>query len=194
MSDLLFDHINQHISLDRKDFPSILSFFCVQQVKKKENLLAEGQYCKANYFVTKGCLRMFFTDDNGTEHTIQFALEHWWMTDIEAFNKGKKASFAIQAIESGEVLAIDKQSQEKLLALHPEMERYFRMVYERAYAASLFRVKYIFHLSKDKFYALFNQRYPEFVQRVPQKILASFLGFTPEYLSELRKKLASKKK
>lgn len=194
MTDALTDHICRHISPDKASRASILSFFTPQEVKKKENLVEEGGHCRFNYFVVKGCLRMFFLDDDGSEQTIQFALENWWMTDLDAFKKGKRASFTVQAIEKSEVLAISKTSMDELLKQHPEMERYFRMIYERAYAASLFRVKYIFGLSKDKFYQLFNQMYPEFVQRIPQKILASFLGFTPEYLSELRKRRATKKK
>ncbi|MBO9659286.1 MAG: Crp/Fnr family transcriptional regulator, partial [Chitinophagaceae bacterium] len=135
-----------------------------------------------------GCMRMFFLTENGTEQTIQFALENWWMTDIEAFNKGKKATLSVQTIEACELLAIDRPSLEKLLTIHPDMERYFRMIYERAYSASLSRVRYIFQLSKEDFYHHFSTTYPEFVQRIPQKIMASFLGFTPEYLSGLRGK------
>ncbi len=73
------------------------------------------------------------------------------------------------------------------------MEKYFRLVYERAYAASLLRIRMISRMPKQEFYELFANKYPEFIQRLPQKVLASFLGFTPEYLSELRKKRTAKK-
>ncbi|MET0463562.1 MAG: Crp/Fnr family transcriptional regulator [Chitinophagaceae bacterium] len=188
MSIQLINHISKHVSIGKKDLESVAGFFTPVQAKKKEDLVTEGMHCRYNYFVVKGCLRMFFLTEAGTEQTIQFALENWWMTDLEAFNKSRNASFTVQAIEPCELLAIDKTSTEKMLAMHPIMERYFRMIYERAYSASLSRIQYIFQFSKEDFYLHFSNTYPEFVQRIPQKILASFLGFTPEYLSELRGK------
>ncbi|WP_295127766.1 Crp/Fnr family transcriptional regulator [uncultured Chitinophaga sp.] len=194
MSDILFQHIAKHINISSNDFAAMLPYFRLLNVKKKEDLVMEGKPCRQNYFVLKGSLRMFFLTENGGEQTIQFAIENWWMTDVDAFSKGKTASFTVQAMEHAEVISISKEDMDQLLAAYPFMERYFRMIYERAYAASLFRVKYIFQLSKEQFYNHFASQYPAFIQRIPQKILASFLGFTPEYLSELRKKQALGKK
>lgn len=194
MSEALFDHIKKHIDIDKNEIASVLPYFNPLRVKKKQLLITEGKACRKNYFVVKGCLRMFFLDENGNEQTIQFALENWWMTDIDAFNKRRKASFSVQALEDTEVLEIDKDAMDSMLTEFPAMERYFRLIYERAYSASLFRVKYILRLSKEAFYELFTASYPDFIQRVPQKVLASFLGFTPEYLSELRKKQVQRKK
>lgn len=188
MSKQLKEHITQHISIEEEVIDSILSYFSFQSYDKKACLLHEGQHCKSLYFVKKGCLRLFFIDDKGNEQTIQFAIEDWWMTDLTAFHGGKLAEFNIQAVEFTEVMEIDKISLEELLKEFPQMERYFSKIYQRAYAASLMRVKHIFTFSKEAFYELFSTKYPQFVQRIPQKILASFLGFTPEYLSELRKK------
>ncbi|MCK7557953.1 Crp/Fnr family transcriptional regulator [Chitinophaga sedimenti] len=190
MSTPLHQHIAKHIPITPEEAADIALYFHPADYKKKENLITEGQYNHQLFFVVKGVLRMFFITDNGNEQTIQFAIENWWMTDHDAFHKGITATFSVQAIENAEVLCITKPNMEALLKAHPIMERYFRMVYERAYTASLFRVKYIFDYSKDRFYLHFSNAYPEVVQRIPQKILASFLGFTPEYLSELRKKLA----
>lgn len=190
MPESLYLHIKRHTALSEAEFNAIRGYFDTRKVKKKELLVTEGKLCTRHFFVVKGCLRLFFLKEDGQEQTIQFAIENWWMTDIDAFNKKKRAAFSVQAIEVTEVLEIEKNRLDELLETHPVMERYFRMVYERAYTASLFRVKYIFQLSKDAFYAHFSNTYPEFVQRIPQKILASFLGFTPEYLSALRKKKA----
>ncbi|GAB2810034.1 hypothetical protein GCM10027043_06670 [Ferruginibacter profundus] len=143
--------------------------------------------------MVKGCLRLYFTDDSGTEQTLQFALENWWMTDLDAFRAGRRSVYTIQALEPAEVLVIDAENYALLLQQQPLMEKYFRLVYERAYAASLLRVQMISRMPKNEFYQLFEAKYPDFLQRIPQKILASFLGFTPEYLSELRKKRIEKK-
>ncbi len=187
MTDILLNHISQYVSLDKNVAQEIALFFTALNFKKRQVLLEEGNTCDTLYFVSKGCLRLYHSDDKGVEQTIQFALETWWMTDIDAFHKRGKSSYSIQALENSEIIAITKDDWDFLLEKFPELEKYFRHIYERAYAASLFRIK-LFRLSKEAFYHLFRDSYPGFIQRVPQKIVASFLGFTPEYLSELRKK------
>jgi CRP-like cAMP-binding protein len=166
----------------------ILAFFETRAFNKKGILLEEGKRCSSYFFVVKGCLRLFFTDEKGAEQTLQLALENWWMTDLDAFRSERKSAYTIQALEATEVLVVTARNYELMLAKFPVMEKYFRLIYERAYAASLSRIRMISRMPKDEFYDLFQSKYPAFLQRVPQKVLASFLGFTPEYLSELRKK------
>lgn len=168
-------------------------FFETRTYRKKELLQEEGKTCNSYFFVVKGCLRLYFTDNNGAEQTLQFALENWWMTDLDAFRARQRSAYSIQALEATEVLAINAKNYTLLLEKTPLIEQYFRRVYERAYAASLLRVRMISRMPKHEFYELFETKYPEFIQRIPQKIMASFLGFTPEYLSELRKKRGTKK-
>ncbi|MDJ1472347.1 Crp/Fnr family transcriptional regulator [Cytophagaceae bacterium DM2B3-1] len=188
MDHLLLCHITKNVALSVEESEKILSYFNYHEYGKKEHLVLEGQPCKQLYFVIKGSLRMYFTDEKGMEQTIQFAIENWWMTDLMAFQRGGLSEFSIQTIEKTQIMQIQQETLEKLLLEVPQLERYFKNIYQRAYAASLLRVKYLFTMSKEKFYDYFSSKYPEFIQRIPQKILASFLGFTPEYLSELRKK------
>lgn len=191
MSQIFRNHLEKFIKISDNDFEEILSYFEVKNFAKKENLLEEGQICKYNYFVLNGLLRKFFINEKGTEQTTDFALESWWMTDNFSFEHKTPADFSIQTVEKSEVLFISYGSQEKLLEQFPVMEKYFRIVYQRAFSANQRRVKYIFSYSKEEFYLNLLRKYPEFVQRVPQYLIASFLGFTPEYLSELRKKIVS---
>lgn len=188
MSRILLQDINQLISLSEEEKKAIASFFTDVTLKKKETVLEEGQVCKQHYFVEKGLLRMYYVNEKGVEHTTQFALENWWLTDHMSFQKQLPSGFYIQAVEESHVSAISLHDQEQLLVQHPSMEKYFRIVYQRAYAANQFRIKYIYDLSKEEMYDTFATKNPEFVQRIPQYLLASFLGFTPEYLSELRRK------
>ena len=191
MSNIFKHHIEKFININEEEFLAIFSFFQVQQVKKKENLLMEGQVCKYHYFVLNGCLRKFFVNEKGVEQTTEFAIENWWMTDNIAYERRLPTQFYIQAVEHSAVLRIDSYAQEKLLAAFPKMERYFRFVYQRAYAASQMRIKYLYDLSKEEMFHHFFKNHPEFTRRIPQHLIASFLGFTPEYLSELRKKSIS---
>jgi len=189
----LIQHIQKITDSHGIDDGSILSYFETEAFKKKGILQEEGKRCSSYFFVVKGCLRLFFTDHNGAEQTLQFAMENWWMTDLDAFRSERQSAYTIQALEITEVLAITARNYELLLAKFPVMEHYFRLIYERAYAASLSRVRMISRMPKDEFYDVFRSKYPAFMQRIPQKVLASFLGFTPECLSELRKKKAKKK-
>jgi CRP-like cAMP-binding protein len=191
MTDLFKKHIEKFIVINEEEFSEVLSFFQVEQVQKKQNLMMEGQVCKYHYFVLKGCLRKFFVNEKGIEQTTEFAIENWWLTDNKAFEQRLPTEFFIQAVEHSEVLRIDNLSQEQLLQAFPKMERYFRFIYQRAFAASQMRIKYLYGLSKEAFYHHLNEQHPEFVQRMPQYLIASYLGFTPEYLSEIRKKFSS---
>jgi CRP-like cAMP-binding protein len=184
-------HLEKFVSVTDADFEAITGFLGVRRVGKKENLLEEGQACKAQYFVIKGCLRLFFLNDKGTEQTTQFAIENWWLTDSIAFERGLPASFSVQAVEPSVVLVLTSSDMEAMLRDFPFLEKYFRIIFHKAYAASQFRVRYIFDFSKEAFYLHFLKAHPGFAQRVPQYLLASFLGLTPEYLSEIRKKHVS---
>lgn len=188
MSEIFKTHLDKFVSINDVEFQEILSFFEVKLVRKKETLLEAGQLCKEHFFVLKGILRKFFINEKGSEQTTEFAIETWWMTDNMAYERQQKTEFYIQAVETCEILVISQSNQTELLQRFPVLERYFRFIYQRAYAAAEMRIKYIFSYAKDEFYFHLLENYPEFVQRVPQYLIASYLGFTPEYLSEIRKK------
>jgi CRP-like cAMP-binding protein len=191
MSEPFKKHIEKFTQINDSEFVDILAFFRTEHVKKKKNLLIEGQICKSNHFVIHGCLRKFFVNEKGIEQTTEFAIENWWITDNIAYEHRLPTEFYIQAVENSTILSIDHDAQEKLLLDFPKMERYFRFIYQRAYAAAQMRVKYLYQFSKEDIYHHLNEKYPEFVQRIPQYLIASYLGLTPEYLSEIRNKSRS---
>lgn len=191
MTDSFKQHLRKFIKIDEEEFETVLSYFTLREVKKKENLLMEGDVCRSQYFVLSGCLRMFFMNEKGVEQTTQFAIENWWITDNMAYERQQASAFHIQAVEYSHVLKIDHHEQEQLLQLLPKMERYFRFIYQRAYAASQRRIRFLYEFTREELYHHFNDHYPEFVQRLPQYLIASYLGFTPEYLSEIRSKARS---
>ena len=108
-----------------------------------------------------------------------------------AFQRHTTAQFSIRAVETTSVLSITAERQRQLLEKVPELNSYFHFVFQQSYAASQVRIRKLYELSKEELYRDFSRQFPEFVQRVPQYLLASFLGFTPEYLSEIRKKYIS---
>ena len=181
-------HIRRYVELSEQDVETIESYVYPLELKKREFLVTEGQVCKYNYFVEKGCLRMFYVNEKMTEITVQFALETWWLSDYFSFARQMPSEYSIQAVEKSLVIAIDNSEQDKLFAEVPQLERYLRIMMQRALAASQLRIKLIYQLSKEEMYRHFNASFPAFFQRVPQYMIASYLGITPEYLSELRKK------
>lgn len=191
MLDIFKKHIHKFTSLTDQEFEEIEKFFDIKEVAKKENLLAEGQICRRHYFVLNGLLRKFYINEKGIEQTTEFAIETWWLTDNFAFENQVPTEVYIQAVEQSTILYITQEKQEKLLKEFPVMERYFRFVYQRAYAAAQKRIQFLFSFSKEEFYFQAVRNHPEFVQRVPQYLIASYLGFTPEYLSEIRKRVSS---
>jgi len=191
MEHQLIGHLKKYVTIDATEELEILSFFEAKTFSKKENLVNQDSKCNFHFFVIEGCLRMFFINDKGMEQTIQFALENWWITDYLAFDQQLKTQFTIQAVEKTDVFQIDFRNQEKLLFKFPKLERYFRLIYQRAYSASQLRIKYLYDLSREENYHHFNNLFPEFSKRIPQHLLASYLNMSPEYLSEIKKKSQS---
>lgn len=181
-------HITNYVSLTETDAAFVTQYSKLLSFKKKEYLLKEGQVCKSLYFIEKGCLRLYFVNNKGIEQTTQFAIENWWIADYMSYTNQSSSPFYIQAVESSVICSVEHADQEALIKMVPAMEKYFRLMLQKAFAASQLRIKYLYELSREEGYHHFINAYPDFVQRIPQYMLASYLGFTPEYLSELRKK------
>lgn len=191
MHDCLKAHILKWVDLEEAELETLSPYFEELAVKKKQNLLTEGKACEYSYFIVKGLLRLFFINSKGVEQTTQFAMENWWMADYHSFSSQKPSEYYIQAVEPSAVIRLSYRAQEALLTECPKMEKYFRLLHQRVHAASQFRIKNLYSLSREELYHDFNRLYPEFVQRIPQYLMASYLGFSPEYLSEIRKKKIS---
>src|SRR5215216_2795853 len=155
----LIQHIQKITASPKLEDDLILTFFETRTFQKKGILLEEGKRCSFYFFVVKGCLRLFFTDQKGVEQTLQLALENWWLTDMDAFRAERISAYTIQALEATEVLTITARNYELMLARFPVMEQYFRLIYERAYTASLSRIRMISRMPKDEFYDLFQSKY-----------------------------------
>jgi len=184
----LLVHIRKFVSLSEEEEEILSPYLKEKSLKKKDYLLKEGQICMANHFVAKGCLRMFYITEEGNEQMIQFAIDNWWMTDYMSFDSQKPSQFNIQAVENSEIIFLEKKTLEELFTRLPKLERYFRIIVQKAYAASVMRLRYIFTQSGEERFHHFNKSFPEFVQRVPQYMLASYLGFSAEFLSKIRAK------
>jgi len=180
-------YINRYVTFTDAEVDKIYNEFQLRTFDKKKYLLQQGEICKHNYFILSGLTRSFYISPKGNEKITLFAVDNWWITNTESFVKETPSQIYIQAIENTAVLAIDKLSLEKLYGANPKIERLFRILNENMLIAV--QRKYDVYLqmkSKERYYN-FIKSLPNFVQRVPQYMIASYLEITPEYLSELRK-------
>ncbi|EHQ29230.1 Crp/Fnr family transcriptional regulator [Mucilaginibacter paludis] len=188
MYNSLIEHINKFAQLNAEEAELITKSVSLKIIKKKDFLLKPGQVCKSNYFVIKGCLRLYFINRKETEHITQFAIENWWITDQDSFDHQLPSDNYLQAVENTTVIVLEKAVLDDLFIRVPQLERYFRLILQMVYTAWQRRIKYIYNQTDEERYRLFSQRFPEFMQRVPQYMIASYLGFTPQFLSKIRAK------
>jgi CRP/FNR family transcriptional regulator, anaerobic regulatory protein len=184
----LIQHIQKFVPLNADEEQLLLPYLTYLEVDKKQYLFSEGDLCKAQYFVIEGCLRMYFIKENGVEQIVQFGIDNWWISDYTSFTLHAPSQFYLQAVQKSKIIVLKQDKQDELLDRLPKLERYFRRVYQRAYAAAQTRLVYFNDLSGEEQYRHFVSRFPDFVQRIPQYMLASYLGFTPEFLSKIRSK------
>lgn len=187
--EILIKNIQRHVPLSEKDKQLLSDTFHSKKIKRKQFLLEAGDVSKYIYFIKEGCIRMYFTDKEGEEHVIGFSVEDWWAGDIASFSHAEPSIFSIDALEDSEVLYTDKAGMDKLYAQLPQLEKYFRIIFQNALAAQFQRVTNTNSFTAEERYVAFQKKYPQFDRRIPQKYLASYLGITPEFLSKLKKHL-----
>jgi len=193
MFDLLRAHIEKRIHLRDEEFSRCTQFFIPRKVKKRQFLLQEGDICRHIAFVNSGCLRAYTVDHKGEEHIIQFAIEDWWISDLNSYLTGSPATYNIDALQDSEVLLLEKSARDKLLEAVPAIERFFRLLQEANYIATHRRINNSLSASAEERYLQFIKTYPALVEQVPQGHIASYLGITPQSLSRIRKELSTKR-
>jgi CRP-like cAMP-binding protein len=184
----LLSHVQKFILLTLDEQETIKQYVQYLTAKKKQYLFSEGDVCNAQYFVIEGCLRMYFIKDSGVEQIVQFGIDNWWISDYTSLTSATSSQFYLQAVQPSKLIVLKKDKQEELFERIPKLESYFRRIYQRAYAAAQTRQIYFSDLSGEEKYHHFASRFPDFIQRIPQYMLASYLGFTPEFLSKIRAK------
>ncbi|WP_051292628.1 Crp/Fnr family transcriptional regulator [Olivibacter sitiensis] len=160
-----------------------------KEVPKKTFLLHQGEICRFEAYVVKGCVRVYFIDAQGAELTLYFAVEDWWVSDIASFQEHKPSTLFIETLEDSELLLLTLETKELLLKEIPLFERVFRLMVQRNLANLQERLFQTVTTSAVEKYLNFLERYPNIPNRVAQHYIASYLGFTPEFLSKVRRRL-----
>ncbi|MFZ4544103.1 MAG: Crp/Fnr family transcriptional regulator [Saprospiraceae bacterium] len=188
MDSTLIKYFTSCITLNSIEIETLKQSFTLKKVPKKTFLLREGEVCQSEAFVVKGCLKSYFIDQNGFEVILTFAVENWWVSDIASFQDQKPSKMFIETLEDCELLLLTPSSKEELLNKLPKLERVFRIMVQRHLAGYQERLFSNIALSAPERYTIFLQKYPDISQRVPQHLIASYLGISPEFLSKIRSK------
>src|SRR5215216_5268271 len=193
MTELLKQNIAKHVSLSENETEAFCDLFDQKLIKKKRFLLRDGEVCKFEGFVTKGIFRVYHIDISGAAQILYFAVEDWWITDIDSFTNETPSQLFIEALEDSEVLLISKKDKELAYANLPQIEKLFRVMTQKTHVALQRRM--IDNLSKtaDQRYLDFIEKYPLLAQRLTNLQIAAYLGISHEFLSKIRKKIADKK-
>jgi len=184
----LIYYIKKWVDITEEEEKLIRSVFEPVFIKKKKDLLVPGEVCKYIYFVTQGCLRSYFVDDKGTEHIYQIRLDNSWISDLESFFSQRPSKYYIGALEDSQLLRLSFDRLEKLYIEVPGLERYFRILFQKAYINSLERLNATMWESAVDRYNDLLKEHKDIFQRVPLVYIASYLGIAPESLSRIRKK------
>jgi CRP-like cAMP-binding protein len=187
MYETLFTYIRSKSTtpLNDADTSLLRSLLVTKKFRKGQYLLEEGEVCKFGAFIVKGAMRQYSLDEKGSEHIIQLLLENWWVGDRESFEKEIPSPFYIDAWEETDVLLIAKNNFDRMKGI-PAVAEMFNAIINRHVAMLHERVRDINSLTAEKSYENLMQKHPEFLKRFPQRIIASYLGITPETLSRLR--------
>ncbi|KQR72628.1 Crp/Fnr family transcriptional regulator [Pedobacter sp. Leaf176] len=193
MINVLFSHIEEKVSLSANDKLLIEKFFSYRKLRRKQYLLQEGEICKNLVFVSKGLLRTYNIDEKGIEHMSIFGWEGWWLSDFNSFLSGEPAVFNIDAIEESELLMLSRKDYEALTLAVPIMDRYFRILYQNSLVTKERRLMSTITHSAEERYLELSASNPKIIERIPQNLIASYLGIAPETLSRIKKNLLSRR-
>lgn len=160
--------------------------------KKGEILLKQGEIAKNGYLVKKGCLKSYTVDNVGKEHIMQFAPENWMISDLDSFTNQVPSSVSIETIEDCEISLISKSDFIDIDSFDKEVVVDIANKFRNNLIASNKRILGLLSATSEQRYIDFTETYPTLVQRLPLKLIAAYIGVTPEYLSDIRRRMAKK--
>ena len=188
----ILDNINRYVALTEEEEQKLVSVIHVKKIKKRQLIEQPNYVSKYRNYVQKGSFRSYFIDDEGKEHTVQIAMEDWFVSDFYSYITQTPATLYVEAMENSTILQMCYDDIEGLCKEIHALSEYYRITTERAFAFS--RMRALSNLSKtaEERYLELLGRYPNMIDRVSQKIIASYLGMTPEFLSKIRNNLSAK--
>ena len=184
--------VQKYVKLTDEESALFNSFLEPKSISRRTLLAKEGEICRQSIFVVDGALKSFTLDKESNEHVISFALSGWWIADMYSLINQKPGMLRIESLADSELLLLSKQNQELLYERVPKFERFFRIITENALVASQQRIINNLTLTAEERYINFMEKYPFVLTCAPLHNIASYLGMTPEFLSKIRRRIATR--
>lgn len=194
MKDLLpvIDYISRYVDLTDDEKNHLAGFLKITKIKKRQFIVQPGFICQHKSYVVKGAFRGYLVDKEGKEHTLSFAIEDWWISDYSSLIYQEPATLFVEALEDSILIQIAYEDEQRFLAEIPKLEKFERIITQRSLAFQQKRLLSNFTKTAEERYDEFMSKYAAIAKRVPQYALASYLGFSTEYLSKIRNGKTSK--
>lgn len=188
----LIKYLSSNLNINEEEILLLANDYPIKKVVKDEFLLRANEFSKYTYFIEKGLLRQYSIDSKGKEHTISFAPENWFVSDRESIYFNASSAYYIQALEDSEIVMIDEDFIKNLSIKIPAFTEFNNKLLHNHIRHLQNRIHMLLSSNAEERYLEFVAMYPDILLRVPQTMVASYLGITPESLSRVRKELARK--
>ena len=190
MYERYFQHFNEKVPLTEDEKNFIKNYLTVKKIRKRQYLLQEGDVCKCVAFVEKGAMRLYRVNEDGSEHIVAFALDGFFITDLYSFLTQETSTYNIDAIEDSELVLITRPASDELRKLSSKYQEFILWETSKAYIQLERRITSSISLGLEERYQNLIAYYPDIIHHVPQHMIASYMGLTPETLSRIRKRIS----
>jgi len=190
----LFNNFKRFITLSSEDEQVVISLLTARSFKKGHFITTEGEINRYTNYITQGSARVYYIDHNGHEHVIQLGIENWWVGDYPSFIGQQPGLLYTEALQATETLSFSYENMQILYEKVPKMERFFRLLTQRAYIAFQNRMLHNLSMDAETRYVTFRNAYPALEEKISQKHVASYLGMSAEFLSKVKKRVMMKKR
>lgn len=192
MAHIVFEEITKRVPMTEDDWSRVEPLFLFSTIKKGETLVTQGRPCDKAFFIQRGLLYSYRTIESGEHQVVQFGQDHHWFGDLHSFLTGKDALFSLEALEPSELWAISKRDADRAMSASRALETFMRLLFQTAYAHTLAYLSELYSQDAEAKYERLRSQRPQLLQRVPQHLIASYLGILPSSLSRIRSKKADK--
>ncbi len=184
--DSILANIARYVKLTDEEIKDFTSIIKTSRVRKRQFVFQPGYPCEYRNYIVKGAFRVFYMDENGKEHTVNICVEDWFFTDLYSYVYKKPATFFAEALEDSIIFQMKYDDVEELCKKSHALNYYWRVIIEKAYANSKNRIISNNSKTSEERYWEYADRYPKIVTRIPQYVIASYLGMSAEFLSKIR--------
>jgi CRP-like cAMP-binding protein len=193
MSEVFERYLRGWVEISDEELQIIRAASTEKTLRKWQSLLHDGEVWKVNCFIATGCFRLYRFGKDGTDHTLRFGVENWWISDQESYNRGTPSQNNIEALAASTVIIWTKENWEELLSTIPALKLFYEKLLARSYETSQHRIYSLISGSAEEKYLEFQKTYPSVFNKVPLHMVASYLGISRETLSRIRKEFTKPK-